>query len=506
MSTLPIDPLLLSVGAPLSVAALIAVGVPKRVVVKLAYAGFAVPALVGIYLWSAFGAAAKEVHGYAFLSDYSTGLDRFGISLKLGLNGISLPLFILAGVVGFAAGLYALQSTAERMKTYLLLLLVMLAGLMGTFASVDVFFFYFFRELALIPTFIMVGIWGGRDRSYAAMTMTIYLTIGAMLSLLGLVAIYAKSGANSFDLLTLRDTLASHPIGEVAQKHIFGLLLFGFGVLVSLWPFHSWAPLGYGAAPSSAAMLHAGVLKKFGLYGLVQIALPLLPLGALQWSHNLAALAAVGNVVVIGLVTIAQRDLKQMVGYSSVMHMGYAFLGIAAGSLLGLGGVVMLMVAHGLSVALLFLLSTSVHQRTNTFDMYQMGGLAQKAPVLAALFITATFASVGLPGFANFWGELPIFVTLWNFSHCLTVIALSGTVISAVYGLRAAARVFFGTQTEAFARFAANKPTTDITWGERIPALILIAALIFVGVWPRSISTGIDLALARTTPASLASR
>jgi len=238
MSTLSLDPLLLSVAAPLSVAVAIAAGVPKRVVVKLAYAGFAVPALVALYLWWGFGAAAKEAHGYAFLSSYPTGLGAYGISLKLGLNGISLPLFVLAGVVGLAAGLYALQSTAERMKTYLLLLLVMQAGLMGMFASVDVFFYYFFHELALIPTFIMVGIWGGRDRSYAAMTMTIYLTIGAMLSLFGLIAIYVKSGATSFDLMALRDTLASRPLGEVTQKHIFGLLLFGFGILVSLWPFH----------------------------------------------------------------------------------------------------------------------------------------------------------------------------------------------------------------------------------------------------------------------------
>ncbi len=506
MSNLPLDPLLLSVAAPLTLAVLIAVGLPKKIVVKLAYAAFAIPALVAVYLWSAFACAAKESHGYAFLTEYSTGLGGLGISLKLGLNGISLPLFVLAGVVGLAAGLYALQSTAERMKTYLLLLLVMQAGLMGTFASVDIFFYYFFHELALIPTFIMVGIWGGRDRSHAAMMMTIYLTVGAMLSLLGLVAIYAKSGAGSFDLLAIRDALSAHPLGEVTQKHIFGILLFGFGILVSLWPFHSWAPLGYGAAPSSAAMLHAGVLKKFGLYGLVQIALPLLPLGLLQWNHSMAALAAVGNVVVIGLVTMAQRDLKQMIGFSSVMHMGYAFLGLAVGSLLGVGGVVMLMVAHGLSVALLFLLSTSIHQRTNTFDMHQMGGLAQKAPVLAALFVTATFASVGLPGFANFWGELPIFVSLWGFSHCLTLVALSGTVVSAVYGLRAAARVFFGPQTEAFARFAASKPTVDITWGERIPALILIAALLFVGVWPRSLSTAIDQALARTPPSVVASR
>jgi NADH-quinone oxidoreductase subunit M len=506
MSTPALDPLLLSFAAPLAVAVAIALGLPKRWAVKLAYAGFAVPALVALDAWRRFGSAAKEAHGYAFLTDYSTGLDRLGVGLKLGLNGISLPLFVLAGLVGFAAGLYAIQSKAERMKTYLLLLLVMHAGLMGTFASVNVFFFYFFHELALIPTFIMVGIWGGRDRTYAAMMMTVYLTLGAMLSLVGLIAIYVKSGATSFDLMVLRDTLASTPLGETTQKHIFGLLLFGFGILVSLWPFHSWAPLGYGAAPSSAAMLHAGVLKKFGLYGLLQIALPLLPFGAHQWSHALAATAGVGNVLVIGLVTMAQRDLKQMVGYSSVMHMGYALLGIAAGSVLGAGGVVMLMVAHGLSVALLFLLSTSVYRRTHTFDMDQMGGLARNAPVLAGLFVAATFASIGLPGFANFWGELPIFVALWSFSHALTVVALTGTVVSAVYGLRAAALVFFGPPTEAFARVAAADPPPDITWSERIPALVLVAALLFVGFWPRSFSAGIDRALSAPPAAMVATR
>jgi NADH-quinone oxidoreductase subunit M len=500
------DPLLISVLAPLAVALLIALGIPKRPVVKLAYLGFATPALMALYVWWAFADAAKESHGYAFLSGYSTGLDGFGIGLKFGLNGISLPMFVLAGLVGLAAGIYAIQSNAERMKTYLLLLLVMQAGLMGTFASVDIFFFYFFHELALIPTFIMVGVWGGRDRTYAALTMTIYLTLGAMLSLIGLIAIYVKSGASTFDILVLRDTLASAPLGQVTQQNIFGFLLFGFGILVSLWPFHSWAPLGYGAAPSSTAMLHAGVLKKFGLYGLLQIALPLLPLGAMHWGKSLAVVAAVGNVLALGLVTIAQRDLKQMVGYSSVMHMGYAFLGIAAGSILGAGGVVMLMVAHGLSVALLFLLSTSIYQRTHTFDMERMGGLAQKAPVLAALFVAATFASIGLPGFANFWGELSIFVALWNFSHALTVVALTGTVVSAVYGLRAAARVFFGPQSAAFAQVATANPTLDLSLGERIPAFLLVGALLFVGLWPKSFSTEINRALVDSARAAVASR
>ena len=497
MSNLPFDPLLLAIAIPLAVAVAIACGLPKRWSIRLAYVGFAAPALMALHTWFYF-AGQTQVHGYAYLTNYSTGLDGIdglGISLKLGLNGISLPLFVLAGLVGLAAGLYAIQSTAERLKIYLMLLLVMQAGLMGVFASVDVMFFYLFHELALIPTFIMIGIWGGRDRSYAAMKVTIYLTAGAMLSLIGLIALSVKSGAPSFDLITLRQIIAARPLGETVQNNIFGLLMFGFGILVSLWPLHTWAPLGYGQAPSSAAMLHAGVLKKFGLYGLIQIALPLLPHGAAHWSHTLAALAALGNVLIVGFITMAQRDLKQVIGYSSVMHMGYAFLGIACYSVLGVGGVVLLMVAHGLSVALLFLLATSIFHRTHTFELTEMGGLAQKTPVLAAFFVAATFASIGLPGFANFWGELTIFVALWQYSHCLTIIAISGVVISAVYGLRAAAKVFFGPPTEAFARVAAQHPPSDLNWREKLPALILLAALLFIGFWPKSLSTPLDATL-----------
>ncbi len=501
MSNLPFDPLLLSIAAPLAVALAIALGLPKRWSVRLAYVGFAVPALLALWTWWSYGAQAQE-SGYAFLRSYSTGLDGIGIRLTLGLNGIALPLFVLAGLVGLASGLYAIQSGAERLKVYLMLLLIMQGGLMGVFASVDVFFVYFFHELALIPTFIMVGIWGTRgatENSYAAMKLTIYLTLGAMLSLLGLIALYVKSGAggaHTFSLITLREIIASRPLAETVQHNIFALLLFGFGILVSLWPLHTWAPLGYGAAPSSAAMLHAGVLKKFGLYGLIQIALPLLPAGLSHWSHLLALLAVGGNVLVVGLITMAQRDLKQVIGYSSVMHMGYAFLGIATYSVLGVGGVVLLMVAHGLSVALLFLLATSIHHRTHTFDLTEMGGLAQKTPVLAALFVAGTFASIGLPGFANFWGELTIFVALWQFSHCCTILAVTGVVISAIYGLRAAARVFFGPPTEALAKVTAAHPPADLRWSERLPALILLAALLFVGFWPKSLSTPLNATLA----------
>lgn len=487
------DYLLLSIATPLIAALLLLVPAPLGARKLIAGLGFVIPAAISLLVWSQFNAA--EGASYQLTSDYDTGLRAFGISLKLGLNGIALPLYVLAGLVGLAAGLYALQSKAERPALYWGLLLVMQGGLMGVFASRDLFFFYFFHEFALIASFIMIGVWGGRDRGYAAMKLTIYLTLGAMLSLVGLIALYHQSGAESFDFATLIGEVSRQAIEGGQQKTIFGLLLFGFGILVSLFPFHTWAPLGYGAAPSSAAMLHAGVLKKFGLYGLLQFAVPLLPQGAAHWACLLALLAVGGNILYIGFVTIAQRDLKQMVGYSSVMHMGYAFLGIASLNVIGAGGVVLMMVAHGLSVALLFLLSTSVYHRTQTFDMDDMGGLAQKAPVLAAFFVTATMASIGLPGLANFWGELAIFVGAWKFSAVYTALAVSGIIISAIYGLRAAAKVFFGEVSPAFAKVAAEKPPVDLTWGEKIPALVLIAALFFVGFWPKSLSEPVNSAV-----------
>ena len=493
--------LLLSVAAPL-LAGLAVAFAPKAAAKPIAFAGFFLPLLLALHAWWYFPHGAGA--GYAFLHSYDTGLTGVGITLKLGLNGLALPLYIMAAIVGLAAGLYAMQSGAERLQTYLALLLVMHAGLMGVFASVDVFFLYFFHELALIPTFIMVGLWGGRDRRYAAMNLTVYLTLGAMLSLLGLIALYVKSGANSFDLQELRVALAAKPLDGAWQGRIAGLLLLGLGTLVSLWPLHTWAPLGYGAAPSSAAMLHAGVLKKFGLYTLLQVVLPLLPVGAAHWAMPLAWLAVAGNVLVIGFVAIAQRDLKQLVGFSSVMHMGYAFLGIAcvaAGPATGAGqaaagGVVLLMVAHGLSVALMFLLATSVWHRTRTFDLQEMGGLAQKAPVLAAFFVAATFASIGLPGFANFWGELVIFVAAWKFSPLLTALAVAGVVISAIYGLRAAANIFFGAPTDQLtAATAGQPPATDLRWSEKIPALVLLVALLGVGFWPQSLTTSLNAAV-----------
>jgi len=461
----------------------------REVARPLAAAGFLVPALIALYVVGSFPDSELDAGGFAFVSEVPTGLGALGISLKMGLNGISLPLYLLAGIVGAAAGARALWAERERQGLFLALLLLMHGGLMGVFATRDVFFFYFFHELALIPTFIMISVWGGVNRRLAAMEMTVYLTVGAMLSLIGLIAVYVESGGSSFSIVALRAALMD---GTVNAPVIFGLLLFGFGILVSLFPFHSWAPRGYAASPPETAMLHAGVLKKFGLYGLIQIAAPMLPSGAAYWQDVLVVLA-LGNVVLIGLVTMAQRDLKQMIGFSSVMHMGYAFLGIAAYSVLGAGGAVLMMVGHGLSVALLFMLASSIHRRTGTFDMLEMGGLAMKAPVLAGLFVAATMASIGLPGFANFWGELTVFVSVWQLAPWVAAATVLGIIISAVYGLRAVARIFFGQPAEGFEPTLAK--VADIGWGERMPALILLAGLLALGLWPRMVSDELSASL-----------
>ena len=449
--------------------------------------GFGWPLIIGLMLYALFDPSLAG--GYNFELRLPTGLESIGIWLHLGLNGISMPLFLLAGTVGFAAGLYAMYSNAERPHLYLALLLFMLGGLMGTFASVDVFFFYFFHEFALIPTFLMIGIWGGAGRRGAAIEMTIYLTLGALLSLLGLIALYVQSGVDSFSLQELRNYLVAQPLAETVQSNIFALLLFGFGILVSLFPFHSWAPKGYAVAPTGAAMLHAGVLKKFGLYGLLQIAAPLLPAGADHWFPWIVWLA-LGNILIIGLVTMAQKDLKMMLGYSSVMHMGYAFLGIACFSVAGAGGALLMMVAHGLSVALLFMLSTCIYHRSQTFDLSAMGGLATKAPVLAAFFVAATMASIGLPGFGNFWGEFTIFVALaeTDMTRWLVAPAAVGIVISAIYGLRAVSNIFFGQPTDGFGERLESGKILDLQTFEKLPACILLAGLLLTGIFPRLLS------------------
>ena len=488
--------LALAIFIPLVTSVLYFVGVGS--IRGLAILTFGVPAFAALWTLFRFQGAEVALNGYRFVLEWEdTGLRKLGIAFRLGLNGISLPLFGLAGIVGFAAGWQALNSRMAGSRASMGLLALMQAGLMGTFASVDLFFFYFAHELALIPTFILIGLHGGRDGRGAAIEMTVYLTLGALLSLGGLIALYLASGLSSFDWASLAKHLQETPLDKGVQLWIFPMLLFGFGILVSLFPFHTWAPRGYQAAPTPVAMLHAGVLKKFGLYGFVQVA-ALLPIGMDGFFAPLVWLA-LGNVVLIGLVALAQTELKRLIGYSSVMHMGYCFLGIAMGSTMGITAAVLLMTAHGLAVALWFLLERYLHQRAGTSVMSQMGGLAAKTPVLACLFIACVLAVIGLPGFANFWGEFGIFLSMADHGGTsgTLAMALSGVVSSTIFGLRAISKIFFGKPSDALAKRDKGNTVTDLRASERIPALVLLITLLWIGIWPRTISDPINTEVGR---------
>ena len=299
--------------------------------------------------------------------------------------------------------------------------------------------------------------------------------------------------APKFDFPSLTEAIMADGLGIETQKKIFGLLLFGFGILVALFPFHTWAPRGYESAPTSVSMLHAGVLKKFGLYGLVQLALPLLPAGGISWGPYILWLA-LGNILIVGAITVAQNNLKSMIGNGSVMHMGYCFLGLGVCSSLGASATIMLMCAHGLSVSLMFLVANFINQRTSTLDMDEMGGLASKTPILACFFAAATFATIGLPGFGNFWGEFAIFLSLGEYAenHLILGLAALGIIISAIFGLRAMARIFFGDQSDELAAHAKDHKIKDLSLGEIIPAALILLPLLFLGLWPKGISQGID--------------
>jgi NADH-quinone oxidoreductase subunit M len=403
-----------------------------------------------------------------------------GISYHLGVDGLNVGLILMGALVAFAAACVSVEIT-EREKEFYLLLLLMAGGILGAFASLDLFFFYFFHELALVPTFIMIGVWGrGVNRREAAFNITLYLSLGALLALIGLVALYLATGGRTFDIVALTRQAAAHPVADAAQNVIFPLLMFGFGILVSLWPFHTWAPLGYGAAPTATAMLHAGVIKKFGLYGLLRIAVPLLPTGAQRWV-GLLALLGLGNLLYCGLVAMRQKNFNLLLGNSSVAHMGFAFLGIASLSLVGVTGAVVVMIAHGLLAALTFGLSGCLHQRLGTLELDQMGGLLRRLPFLGGVLVMAMLAGCGLPGFANFPGEVMVLFGSWSsYPTTVSLAAWAGLVIGAVYALRAVRVMLHGNLPERWHAV----PDAASAW-RRLPYALLLAALVVFGCYPR---------------------
>lgn len=414
-------------------------------------------------------------------------LENPKIGFNVGIDGMSLIMVVLTSLVTLAAVLMRPVKAGGEALYYSSSLLIA-AGAMGAFVATDLFFFYAFHELALIPTFLMIGMRGTGDNREAAWKITIYLGLGSLVLLAGLAALVVNasgSGITTFDMAELRELAPK--IAPATQEPIYLTILLGFGVLISLFPFHSWAAPAYASAPAPTAMLHAGVLKKFGLYGLLRVAVPMLPAGFhAEWIQNLLLVLLLGNILFIGLVTIAQKELDLTLGNSSVMHMGYVFLGIASGTVAGYSGAVFLMFAHGVSIALLFALCSLIREKTGTLQLARLGGLAKSAPFLGLTFGMAAFASIGLPGFANFAAEIMVFFGGFaekSADHLgplqvTTILALWGVVISAVYMLRAFRKVFLGSPAEVCTT------ATDLPWLTRLPILLLLAALLATGFFP----------------------
>ena len=482
------SPLLFLILVPLVAAAFILAGSNARATALIASATNL------IFVLALFAVYKAGEAPYQFVSSVPV-IPSMGIAFTLGADGLSLVMLLLAALVTVAAVAVA-RTPIKNANWFYASLLFISAGGIGAFASIDLFFFYMFHELALIPTFLLIGIWGSGDRQSAAWKATIYLALGSFVLLLGLIGLYLiqPQGMRTFDL---RAIIGMAEAGFLSDgKWVYLLLLIGFGILVSLFPFHTWAPQAYASAPAPAAMLHAGVLKKFGLYGLIRIAAPILPEAVSAFS-NLLLVLLVGNILYVGYVTISQRKLDWMLGYSSVMHMGYIFLGFAALNVLSLTGASLMLFAHGLSIAALFALSGELRERTGTLDFSELGGFAKPMPAFGLLFGFAAFAAIGLPGFVGFAGELLVFfgsfvggeslmgavngkeVFQLNNFQIATICAVWGVVLSAVYMLRAYRRIFFGPLNDRWAGLQ------EISGPARVAIVTLIVVMLVTGFFPR---------------------
>ena len=445
----------------------------ERWVRRIAAISTGIPLLVCLLLVVTYNRAAG---GYQWV-DRIPWIPLLGIHYQVGLDGISVVLTLLHALCSFT-GVLVSYRIQKRVKEYYIFYLLLIGGVYGVFTSLDLFFFYLFYEMAVIPMFPLIGIWGSGEKEYATMKLTLYLTAGAVLALAGLLILYLISGLQTFDLIALEHYLIQNPIPGSVQIWLFPFLLIGFGIIAPMWPFHSWSPIGHAAAPSAVSMLHAGVLMKLGSYAILRIAIQLLPQGAYTWLPWVAGLCIM-NMIYGGFVAMAQKDIKFIIGYSSSSHMGYVLLGLACLNPIGLNGAVLLMFAHGVMTAIAFAAVGHIYDQTHTRVISEWGGLAKQIPFISIAFIIAALASSGLPGFANFVSELLIFFGSWESYRWAAIAAVFGIVITAFYMLRAVRTGFFGPLNPRWEKLE------DATVFERLPYIILVTALLLVGCWPR---------------------
>ena len=442
-----------------------------------------------------FGLYDHDLGGYQFLRAWQwleiPGPWPFGdrgITLSLGVDGISAMMALLTGIVMFTGTLIS-WSIGERNKDFFILYFLLLSGVFGVFVSLDLFFLFFFYELAVLPMYPLIGVWGSsstfkdfiRTKEYGAMKLMLYLVAGSVLIWIALLAIFVEANAGTFDLQVLEGV--EYSIGF--QRVMFPLLMVGFGVLAGLWPFHTWSPDGHVAAPSAVSMVHAGVLMKLGAYGILRVGMTVLPEGAQDWMPVLVVLGAV-NVIYGAISAMGQRDLKYVIGYSSVSHMGYVLMGLATLHHLGVSGAVMQMFSHGVMTALFFAVVGAIYDRTHTRDIGVLEGMAKRMGTTAWLFAIAGLASLGLPGLSGFVAELLVFLGLFQTYPILGALGVVGAAITAVYILRLIGKVFFGELGEQW------RDQVDISKREAGASVILAGFILLMGLFPFPFLSAID--------------
>ena len=417
----------------------------------------------------------RALGGYQFV-DKIAWVPKLGISYHVGVDGISMILLLMTAILAFA-GVIVSCKVNDRLKEYLIFYLFLIVGCLGTLSALDIFFMYFFYETAVIPVFPLIGVWGSGNKEYAAMKLTLYLTLGAVLALLALLSLYFVTGLNTFDFTLIEKSVAARPLPLEFQRWAFPLIMVGFGVILTLWPFHTWSPMGYAAAPTSVSMLHAGVLKKLGAYLIIRLGISLMPQGAAMWMPYVSWIAVI-NIIYCGLVAYTQKDLKYILGYASCSHMGYILLGLSCLTPLALNGTVFFMFAHGLMAALGFALVGFIYDQTHTRMIHDWGGFGKKIPLIATLFVMTAMASAGLPGFANFIGEMMILLGAWDKYRLQAIFAVAGLILTAGYMLKTVRATMQGPFNPKW------DFVKDARGLEKLPYLLLILILLAVGFLP----------------------
>lgn len=413
----------------------------------------------------------------------------FHIYFRMGIDGISLVMLLLTALV-VAAGILVSWSVEKQCKEFFFLIMLLSMGAYGFFISTDLFAMFFFLELAVVPKYLLIAIWGSGKKEYSAMKLVLMLMAGSAIVFLGLAGLYVSSAYFGAGYSwNIQDIAAMHLPIEV-QRVLYILLFVGFGVFTALFPFHTWAPDGHSSAPTAASMFLAGISMKLGGYGCLRVATYLLPDAAAELSWIFIILASIA-ILYGAFATLMQKDLKYMNAYSSVSHCGFVTLGTAMLTKVAIMGAVMQMVSHGIMTALFFAAIGMIYSRTHTRQANELGGVLKQTPFIGTVFIIAGLCSLGLPGFSGFVAEMTVFVGSWERTSILprvaTILACASIVVTAVYILRAVGTAIWGTlRNKEFQKLS------DASWNERIAAAFLIAGIVFMGIFPFLITNLIE--------------